>query len=188
MIRCALVCVCSLRNEVDGIWETLEEYEDREDDSETITHSECLMLQRVLSDKSRLPRVCIGNFDSGLVTTSSGEAASVKPAARLPELARRLTGAVPGAFTPDPAPPRKKELGGHVSLSECRALKQFLEPSAGGFYLMPTACNTMLQRANGGERGNTEDKHKEQGGAKKKKNLARRISQAAEQDYPPTFV
>jgi hypothetical protein len=60
-------------------------------------YSECLMLQRVLSDKDKVPMACRNN--STQQNTSAGEHANIHSHHQhnLP-LVRRLTGGVPGGF------------------------------------------------------------------------------------------
>ena len=74
------------------------------------------MLQRVLSEKSKIPAACRNN---PMQKTSSTHLATVQEHPKFPALVRRLTGGFPGAFNYDPAaPPVHKELGGPVTVSQ----------------------------------------------------------------------
>ncbi|CAM9315231.1 unnamed protein product [Chrysoparadoxa australica] len=135
----------SLRNEVDGIWDGFEKVEDedimggnsRKPSQAEISHSECVMLQRVLSEKANIPSVCQG-FENA---PSSNQAKYPN------QLARRLSGGAPGAFNDYSPKTGKKEtrLGGKIGLDDCRRLQSFLAPSVGGSYLIPAGCTNILK-------------------------------------------
>lgn len=160
----------SLRLEVDGAWDELENLEDSRDVPNRVTHAECLVLQRVLSDKTKLPKCC----------APEGAAQRVSLKTTASTLARRLSGGFPGAFD-SKVDGAAKELGGPVSIDECSSLKGYLEPSVGGLYLLPGACSGLLQRA---EQAEAEQYEREN--AEVYKRLKKRQTEIAKAGYPPT--
>lgn len=171
----------SLRNEVDGVWEELERLEDGPDASDTnnanVSHSECLMLQRVLADHTKVPSAC------RITAATAGGSNAVNSGSTMPDIVRRLTGGVPGAFSVDAASAHK-ELGGPISQDECRSLFSLLTPSAGGTaYLMPSACTRLRNKEAEDERSAFEADND-----LVYKRLRRRMTEVARQNYPPTFT
>lgn len=75
-----------------------------------VTHQECVLLNRVLSDKAKLPPVCRAptvNMQS--VAALQKTAKAQEKGSGIGGLVRRLTGAVPGAFNSiSPHPASKK--------------------------------------------------------------------------------
>ncbi|CAM9153347.1 unnamed protein product [Ectocarpus sp. 4 AP-2014] len=147
----------TLHNEVDGCFDDLEEFEDRNETSPQyrVTHQECVLLNRVLSDKSTLPSACFvppGVEAAARRASSSQRSKEPRP---LPEdgentvvqLVRRITGAVQPVLSSltTPLHARKKEMGGTITEEQCQALADYLSPSVGGGYLLPTACFSLLK-------------------------------------------
>ncbi|CAB1108353.1 unnamed protein product [Ectocarpus sp. CCAP 1310/34] len=146
----------SLHNEVDGCFDDLEDFEDRNEISPQyrVTHQECVLLNRVLSDKSTLPSACF--VPPGAEPAARG-ASSQRPQEPRPlpedgettvvQLVRRITGAVQPVLSSlvTPLHARKKEMGGTITEEQCQALADYLSPSVGGGYLLPTACFGLLK-------------------------------------------
>lgn len=79
-----------------------------------VSHQECVLLNRVLSDKAKLPPVCRPphvNMES--VAALQKTAKSQQEGGGIGGLVRRLTGAVPGAFN-SISPPHDSKKGGCV--------------------------------------------------------------------------
>lgn len=175
----------SLRNEVDGSFDELEEFEDRNETTvnDKVTHQECVLLNRVLSDKAKLPPAC--RAPPVKVQNVSAEAKLSKPEEdrSIGSLVRRITGAIPGALSSlNPAHASKKELGGVVTPEECRTLADYLTPSVGGLYLLPGVCSGLLE-ANDAKLAKVYEKENAEVYARLKK----RNSVVAKADYPPTM-
>ncbi|CAN0533164.1 unnamed protein product [Ectocarpus sp. 12 AP-2014] len=94
----------TLHNEVDGCFDDLEEFEDRNETSPQyrVTHQECVLLNRVLSDKSTLPSACFVPPGAEAAARRASSSQRPKEPRPLPEdgettvvqLVRRITGAV----------------------------------------------------------------------------------------------
>eukprot|EP00903_Cladosiphon_okamuranus_P007563 g7337.t1 len=175
----------SLRNEVDG---SFEELEDVEDSSETppsnqylLTHQECVLLNRVLSDKTKLPPACFAPPSSRAVRRAATRAPKPVPQdeSALGGVVRRITGAVqPVLSSLNDSNPPKKELGGVVTQEQCQALADYLSPSVGGQYLIPQACLKLLDMGDDAER--------EKGREDVYGRLKRRPTVIAKEGFPPT--
>lgn len=77
--------------------------------ADKVTHQECVLLNRVLSDKAKLPPACrappakVQNVSAGAKLTKPEEDRSIG------SLVRRITGAIPGALSSlNPAHASKK--------------------------------------------------------------------------------
>ncbi|CAM9991722.1 unnamed protein product [Discosporangium mesarthrocarpum] len=114
------------------------------------------MLNRVMADKDMIP-----------------------PACRLPSELHRTSDKV---LTQPTNQSLVRQLGGTVSLEECRRLAEYLTPSVGGLHLLPGACSLMMkdEESQLAERFEREN-------AQVYKRLKRRQSMAEKTDYPPTM-
>lgn len=72
------------------------------------------------------------------------------------------------------------ELGGEVTEDQCRTLADYISPSIGGQYLLPTACTHLLHVDDA-----EVDPEKQQ--AKAYVRLKRRQSAVATESFPPTM-
>ncbi|CAM9195827.1 unnamed protein product [Ectocarpus fasciculatus] len=147
----------TLHNEVDGCFDDLEEFEDRNERSPIyrVTHQECVLLNRVLSDKSTLPSACFVPPGAEAAARRASSSQRPRPLAEgdadetaVGQLVRRITGAVQPVLSSltTPLHARKKvEMGGAITEDQCQALADYLSPSVGGGYLLPTACFGLLK-------------------------------------------
>eukprot|EP00752_Nemacystus_decipiens_P003147 g2914.t1 len=180
----------SLRNEVDGSFEELEEVEDSSEtppsnrEKYLLKHQECVLLNRVLSDKTKLPPACLAPPSARAVR----RVCTRRKAKPVPQdesaiggVVRRITGAVQPVLSRLNTPnPPKKELGGMVTEEQCRTLADYLSPSAGGQYLLPTACSKLLSM------GDDTVRAKEDGNDNDYGRLKRRPTVIAKEGFPPT--
>lgn len=75
--------------------------------------------------------------------------------------------------------PPSAELGGVVTEEQCRTLADYLSPSVGGQYLLPTACSKLLNLGDDKERSKA---HEDDYGR-----LKRRPTVIAKEGFPPTM-
>ncbi|CAM9227382.1 unnamed protein product [Scytosiphon promiscuus] len=193
----------TLRNEVDGSFDELEEFEDREQASPKgqVTHQECILLNRVLSDKAKLPPVCVPPRKETAQEASSQQRRRRRQQQQLrasmpPEdesavggLVRRITGAVqPVLSSLSPLHAPKQEMGGAVTADQCRTLAAYLSPSAGGQYLLPTACSKLLVlNASGDDRAELARAYSEKANpGEDDVRLRRRKTVEVKECFPPT--
>lgn len=80
--------------------------------------------------------------------------------------------------------PTSVELGGVVTEEQCRTLADYLSPSLGGQYLLPTACSRLLNKGDDTERAKV---HTEDNGAEVYARLKRRPTVMAKEGFPPTM-
>lgn len=73
------------------------------------------------------------------------------------------------------------ELGGVVTEEQCRTLADYLSPSVGGQYLLPTACSALLNMGDDAERA------KDHGNDNGYDRLKRRPTTIAKEGFPPTM-
>ncbi|CAM9167458.1 unnamed protein product [Pylaiella littoralis] len=179
----------SLRNEVDGSFEDLEDFEDRNEapagNSNWVTHQECVLLNRVLSDKTTLPPACHAP-PTATVQKVTSQPKAPKPAPRdegaIIDIVRRITGAVqPTLSSLNPLhAPKKVELGGVVTEEQCKTLAAYISPSIGGQYLLPTACVHLLH----GDDAEVDPKGQQ---AKVYVRIKRHKSVMGKESFPPTM-
>lgn len=73
------------------------------------------------------------------------------------------------------------ELGGVVTEEQCRTLADYLSPSVGGQYLLPTACSKLLNMGDDPERAKGHGDGNDYG------RLKRRPTVIAKEGFPPTM-
>lgn len=66
--------------------------------ADEVTHQECVLLNRVLSDKDKLPTACRAPPSKMKTASTQEKPANQQAEGGIGSFVRRLTGAVPGAF------------------------------------------------------------------------------------------